>query len=77
MSSTSTSDDILAPLPDEPTEFPHPLPQIDALYDKELRVKRRLTAIEQEQEMFAVLDLEEQIKKYVADLQLEMDELMN
>ncbi len=52
-------------------------PQIGALYDKELGVKRRLTSIEQERDVFTKLDLEEQIKKYVADLQSEMTELIN
>ena len=52
-------------------------PQIGVLYDKELGVKRRLTSIEQEKDVFTKLDLEEQIKKYVADLQAEMTELIN
>lgn len=37
----------------------------------------KLTAIEQEQDTFAAIDLEEQVKEYVADLQTEMDELIN
>ena len=53
------------------------IPQIGALYDKELGVKGRLTSIEQEKDVFTKLDLEEQIKKYVADLQSEMTELIN
>jgi len=52
-------------------------PQISALYDKELGVKRKLTAIEHGKDDFTKLDLEEQIKKYVADLQSEMAELNN
>jgi len=52
-------------------------PQIGALYDNELGVKRRLTSIEQEKGVFTKLDLEEQIKKYVTDLQAEMTELIN
>jgi chromosome segregation ATPase len=59
-------------MPDE--EF---TPQINALYDKERGVQRRLTTIEQEKDVFTKLDLEEQIKKYVADLQSEMTELIN
>jgi|GEM_PF-2825014 len=51
--------------------------QISIHYDKELRVKRRLTAIEQEKDTFTKLDLEEQVKKYVAELQSEMAELIN
>ncbi len=52
-------------------------PQISALYDKELGVKRRLTAIERAKDNFINLDLEEQVKKYVAELQSEMAELIN
>ena len=59
-------------MPDE--EF---IPQIGALYDKELGVKRRLTAIEQEKDAFAAIDLEEQVKKNGADLLSEMAELIN
>ena len=59
-------------MPDE--EF---TPQISALYDKEQGVQRRLTAIEWAKDDFTKLDLEEQIKKYVADLQSEMAELIN
>jgi hypothetical protein len=59
-------------MPDE--EF---TPQISALYDKERGVKRRLTTIERAKEDFTKLDLEEQVKKYVAELQSEMDELIN
>jgi hypothetical protein len=40
-------------------------------------VKRRLTTIERAKEDFTKLDLEEQVKKYVAELQSEMDELIN
>ena len=59
-------------MPDE--EF---TPQISALYDKERGVKRRLTTIERAKEDFTKLDLEEQVKKYVAELQSEMAELIN
>jgi vacuolar-type H+-ATPase subunit I/STV1 len=59
-------------MPDE--EF---TPQISALYDKERGVKRRLTTIERAKEDFTKLDLEEQVNKYVGDLQLEMAELIN
>jgi site-specific DNA recombinase len=50
-------------MPDE--EF---TPQISALYDKERGAKRRLTTIERAKEDFTKLDLEEQVKKYVAEL---------
>lgn len=59
-------------LPDE--EF---TPQMSALYDKELGVKRRLTAIKQEKDAFIKLDWEEQVRKYVAGLQSEMDGFIN
>ena len=59
-------------MPDE--EF---TPQISALYDKERGVKRRLTTIERAKEDFTKLDFEEQVKKYVAELQSEMAELIN
>jgi hypothetical protein len=52
-------------------------PQISELYDKERGVERRLTAIEQEKDAYTKLDLEEQVKKYVADLQSEMAEFIN
>ncbi len=52
-------------------------PQIRALYDKDLGVKRRLTAVEQAIDAFTKLDLEEQVKGYVADLQSEMTELIH
>jgi len=51
--------------------------QIRVMYDQELGVKRRLTAIEKEKSAFEKLDLEEQVKKYVAELQSEMAELIN
>ena len=47
------------------------------MYDQELGVKRRLTAIEKEKSAFEKLDLEEQVKMYVAELQSEMAELIN
>ncbi len=59
-------------MPDE--EF---TPQISALYDKEKGVQRRLTTIERAKDDFTKLDSGEQIKKYVAELQSEMDELIN
>lgn len=59
-------------MPDE--EF---TPQIGEHYDKELRVQRKLTAIEQAKDAFTKLDAEEQVKKYVAELQSEMVELIN
>lgn len=40
-------------------------------YDRELRVQCKLTAIEQAKDAFTKLDVEEQVKKYVEDLQLE------
>ncbi len=52
-------------------------PQINALYEKERGAQRRLTTIERAKDDFAKLDLEEQIEKYVADLQSEMSELIN
>ena len=52
-------------------------PQISEHYDRELRVQRKLTFIEQEKDAFTKLDLEEQVKKYVAELQSEMTELIN
>jgi DNA invertase Pin-like site-specific DNA recombinase len=52
-------------------------PQISEHYDKELRVQRKLTAIEQAKDAFTKLDLEEQVKKYVAELQSEMVELIH
>ena len=59
-------------MPDE--EF---TPQISEHYDRELRVQRKLTAIEQEKDAFTKLELEEQAKKYVADLQSEMAGLIH
>ena len=52
-------------------------PQIKAHYEKERGVQRRLTTIERTKDDFAQLDLEEQIKKYVAELQSEMTELVH
>jgi hypothetical protein len=40
-------------------------------------VQRRLKTIERAKDDFAKLDLEEQVKKYVAELQSEMTELIN
>ncbi len=59
-------------MPDE--EF---TPQISEHYDGELRVQRKLTAIEQAKDAFTKLGLEKQVKKYVAELQSEMVELIN
>jgi hypothetical protein len=59
-------------MPDE--EF---TPQIGALYDKDMRVKRKLTTIERAMDDFTKLNLEEQIKKYIAELQSEMTELIH
>ncbi|MEW6403753.1 MAG: recombinase family protein, partial [Chloroflexota bacterium] len=59
-------------MPDE--EF---TPQINALYEKERGVQRRLTTIERTKDDFIKLDLEEQIKKYAAELQSEMVELIH
>lgn len=59
-------------MPDE--EFS---PQISALYDKEKGVQRRLTGIEQTMDAFTKLDSEEQVKKYVSELQSEMVELIH
>ncbi|MEW6029690.1 MAG: recombinase family protein [Chloroflexota bacterium] len=50
--------------------------QISVMYDDELGVKRRLTAIEQEKDAFEKLDLEEQVKRYVTELQKEMAEFI-
>jgi hypothetical protein len=52
-------------------------PQIREHHDRQLRVQRRLTAIEQEKNAFTQLNLEEQVKKYVAELQSEMTELIH
>lgn len=50
--------------------------QISVMYDQELGVKRRLIAIEKEKDAFEKLDLEEQVKTYVAELQSEMAKLI-
>lgn len=52
-------------------------PQIKAHYEKELGVQRRLTTIERVKDDFAKLNLEEQIEKYVEELQSEMTELIH
>ncbi len=52
-------------------------PQIREHHDRQWRVQRRLTAIEQEKNAFTQLDLKEQVKKYVTELQLEMIELIH
>ena len=51
--------------------------QMNALYEKERGVQRRLTTIERTKDDFTKPDLEEQIKKYVAELQSEMAELIH
>lgn len=50
--------------------------QISVMYDQELGVKRRLIAIEKEKDAFEKLDMEEQVKKYVTELQSEMAKLI-
>ena len=47
------------------------------LYAVEERLKRRLTALEQELDTYARLDWEEKVKGYVADLQAGIAELNN
>jgi len=47
------------------------------LYTVEERLKRRLTALEQEIDTYARLDWEEKVKGYVADLQAGIEELNN
>ena len=47
------------------------------LYTVEERLKRRLTALEQEMDPYARLDWEEKVKGYVADLQAGIIELNN
>jgi len=51
-------------------------PQIRVMYDQELGVKRRLITIEKEKDAFEKLDLEEQLKTYVAELQSEIARLI-
>ncbi|MBM3179190.1 MAG: hypothetical protein FJZ86_02430 [Chloroflexi bacterium] len=52
-------------------------PQMKVLYEKERGVQRRLTTIERTKDDFTTLGLEEQIKKYVAELQSEIVELIH
>ena len=52
-------------------------PQIKAHYEKERGVQRRRTTIERVKDEFTELDLEEQVEKYVVDLQLEITELIH
>ena len=59
-------------LPDE--EFTS---QLSPVYDKERGVQFRLTTIERTKDDFIQLDMEEQVKKYVAELQTEMAELFH
>jgi DNA invertase Pin-like site-specific DNA recombinase len=49
--------------------------QMRELYKVEERLKRRLTALEQEIDTYARLDWEEKVKEYVADLQAGIEEL--
>lgn len=51
--------------------------QIRELYRVEGRLKRRLTLIEQEMEIYARLDWEEKVNDYVTDLQTGIEELNN
>jgi hypothetical protein len=51
--------------------------QMCTLYDKERGVQRRLTTIEPARDDFMQLDPETQVKKYVAELQLELTELIH
>jgi site-specific DNA recombinase len=51
--------------------------QMSTLYEKERRVQRRLTTIERAKDDFMQIDFEEQVKKYVAELQSEMNELIH
>jgi hypothetical protein len=59
-------------MPDE--EF---TPQISVHYDKERGVQRRMTTIERAKDDFTKLDMEEQVKKYVDELRLEMTKLIH
>ncbi len=52
-------------------------PQMSTLYEKERGMQRKLKTIARAKEDFIKLDLEEQIKKYVAELQSEMTELIH
>lgn len=47
------------------------------LYTVEERLKRRLTALEQELDTYATLDWEEKVKEYVSNLQVGIEELNN
>jgi site-specific DNA recombinase len=51
--------------------------QMSTLYDKERGVQRRLTTIERARDDFMQLDPEAQVKKYVAELQSEILELIH
>ena len=53
------------------------IPQLNIHYEMDQGVQRRLTAIERAKDDFTKLDLEEQVKKYVAELQSEMTELVH
>lgn len=48
-----------------------------ALYEREQGAQRRLTTIESAKNDFTQLNLEEQVKKYVAELRSEMTELIH
>ncbi|HLO18497.1 MAG TPA: recombinase family protein, partial [Anaerolineales bacterium] len=51
--------------------------QMSALYEKERGVQRKLITITRAKDDFIKLDLEEQVRKYVAELQSEMTELIH
>lgn len=51
-------------------------PQISIHYDKERGVQRRMTTIKRAKGDFTKLDMEEQVKKYVDELSVEMAELI-
>ncbi len=53
------------------------IPQIGALYDKELGLKRKLTAIQQDMNVHAAINLEERVKAHLANLHAAMEELKN
>ena len=52
-------------------------PQMDELNKRELGLQRTLTASKGERDAFTKFDLEEQVRKYVADLQVEIEELIH
>lgn len=56
-------------------EDPEFAEQMRELYKVEERLKRRLTALEQEMDIYARLDWEEKVKEYVTDLQAGIEKL--